>query len=287
LLYAWYQKPLHSGFLMHSRSFFSKPHKWHFLINRFLAVFSRCNFNAAVNEGVNKMHAILLNNGYSLEEVNRALVLAVNKHNGTYHKREVAQPKDASEHNTHLVGQASLTQPSTRQLMGCNPLKIPFVSDAFCARVRKLVNDLNLPFRVIFMKSRQVRHLGVNPAPLKKCVGKCQICRILPQKLRCGLGNVVYEAACKLCGARYVGRTTRDLYSRLSQHKAELANVDTRGPLPCHAVEHGREASRIENFGFKVVARGRGKVDTNIKEALCIESRRPEINRKEELSLFV
>ena len=179
------------------------------------------------------------------------------------------------------------SQRDVRACMGCNPLKIPYLSDEFAGRVRKLVNDLNLPMKVIFMKSKQVTHLGVNPAPLRKCTGKCQVCDILPEKLRCGLGNVVYEANCKICGANYVGRTTRNLYSRISQHKAELTMKDLRGPLPAHAMEHGSEASSIGNFRFDVIARGRGRIDTNIKEALCIEGRKPEINRKEELSLFV
>ena len=274
---------------MHANSFFNDGQKWHFLINRFIAVLERCNTSAGVNRNINHMHRLLLDNGYPLQRVNRALVIAVQKHNTKLDKK--------GEHNNESVNRPESTQPdpsnktigpvNIRKEMGKNPLKIPFLSETFDSKVRKLVNELNLPFRVVGGKARQVNQIGVNPAPQGKCRGRCQVCRALPESLNCKMGNVVYEASCKVCDGRYIGKTSRNLYGRLSQHKSELQRMDERGPLPAHLLEHGRATGSLLDFKFDVMARAHGGVETAIKEALCIDMHRPAINRKEEKQFFM
>ena len=297
-VYQWYQKPTHSGFLMHRRSFFNGTQKKHFLINRFVAVFERCNTSRGLNTNTRKMHALLTSNGYCLQEVNRALVIAVQKYNI---KRNLTVVNDNSSSPGGIETTLGQNEPVTRadrdagntgplnfrKIMGINPIKIPFVSDAFTAKVKKLINRLNLPLRVVNDKARQVGQLGVNPAPAEKCRGRCQICRILPKNAHCRMGNVVYEASCKHCNGSYIGKTARNLYGRMSQHKSELDRMDQRGPLPAHLLEHGLEAGSLNDFEFKVVTSATGGVETSIKEAICIDCYRPGINRKEERQFFL
>ena len=284
VVYEWYQKSTHSGFLMHRLAFFDRIQKMHFMINRFIAVFERNNTCSGLNKGVNKMHALLLANGYSLQEVNRSLVLAANKHNDI--RRLAATPTPVEGLSPPVSGDRARPR-DIRRLMGTNPLKIPYVSKEFHGKVRRLVRDLNLPLRVITGKCRQVGQLGPNPVPTAKCLTRCQICRALPEKMSCRMGNLVYEACCKKCGESYIGKTARNLYCRLSQHKFELDHMDAKGPLPAHLQEHEQNIGGLGDFDFRVMARGRGGVEVAIKEALCIDCYRPSINRKEEKQFFM
>ena len=293
VVYEWCQKDLHSGFLMHKCSFFSSSQKWHFMINRFVAIFGRCNTSAGVNKGVKKMHAQLIENGYKLEEVNRSLVIAVQKYNnpstrasGLRNSVAGSVPSPLQKKVSAGVGHKA-PRINIREHMGVNPLKLPFISDEFHRRARKLVNDLNLPLKVVYQQSRQIKQLGANPVPPKKCATRCQVCLELPEKLNCRLGNVVYEAVCRRCGEQNIGKTSRNLYSRLSQHKSELSHMDPRGPLPSHLREHGATSGGLADFQFDVVARAKGKIETTIKEALCIDCFGPAINRKEERQFFI
>jgi len=259
------------------------------MINRFVAVLERCNTNAGVNRHVNRMHGLLLNNGYSLQQVNRSLVIAVQKFNDKNNlpRPDPEAPGGASAPPDAARGREARGTWDTRKEMGKNPLKIPFLSETFDGKVRKLVSDLNLPFRVVGSKARQISQIGVNPAPAEKCRGRCQVCRALPKDLNCRMGNIVYEASCRMCDSRYIGKTSRNLYGRLSQHKSELQRMDPRGPLPAHLAEHGKAEGKLRDFQFEVLARARGGVETAIKEAICIDIHRPRINRKEEKQFFL
>ena len=241
------------------------------MANRFVSIFERCNNDLGANVGVNKIRRQLESNGYAPFDIKRAFQAAIHKFN---QKRE---------------DRANGVAPAPKRLnlllshnSGVSPIKLPFLSDAFSTRVKKLIAQLKLPLVLITAKSRQIKDVGFSRPAAEKCVSKCQVCPHLPKKVYCKLANVVYEATCKLCKGTYIGKTSSSLYNRLTAHKFDLTHGSPSGPLSQHLLEHGVEHANLDGFGWKVVLRGVTPIDTSIKESMAIRWFEPELNRKEE-----
>ena len=271
LRYSWYQKSTHSGFMMHRLSFYSFRQKLNFMTNRFVSVFERCNNDMGANVGVNKIRGQLEANGYAPIDIRRAFQAAIFKFNQKREDRAngvVAAPKKL---NLLLASNS-----------GVSPIKLPFLSDLFTTRVKKLITQLNLPFVLITARSKQIKDVGFSKPSADKCVKKCQVCPCLPKKAHCKLANVVYEATCKLCKGTYIGKTSSSLYNRLTAHKFDLTHGSPSGPLSQHLLEHDIEHANLDSFDWKVVLRGNTPIDTSIKESMAIRWFEPDLNRKEE-----
>ena len=94
---------------------------------------------------------------------------------------------------------------------------------------------------------------------------KCEVPLVLKSR-------VVYELTCPGCKSRYVGQTVRHLTTRLNEHRKE----------PSAMFEHMRGCCPDEQFLFKVIDTTRDATKLLTLEAVHIEKRKPELNRREE-----
>ena len=58
---------------------------------------------------------------------------------------------------------------------------------------------------------------------------KCTVCSKSPIPIRCTQKDIVYQIDCGLCGAVYVGETSRPLKVRYQEHYRSAANPTAKG----------------------------------------------------------
>ena len=97
---------------------------------------------------------------------------------------------------------------------------------------------------------------------------------------RCREEGVTYEVVCE-CGARYIGESSRNAFSRGLEHRAALLKGDVNSPLVAHCIEaHG---GRMTKFTMNVTGRFRGDpTKRQISESIYIEKTDNILNRKDE-----
>ena len=318
----WYQKSMHSGFFMHFDAFCSTNTKWHFIINRFIAVFIRCNVSTQLAPAINFMFEQMIDNGYPSDMIWQCLRLACRKYNVFIEDGGCCTGSNASSglrtHNRDETGQTSRgprrpssaihgettagslardtaesgiegsRTPATDTKRQCM-LKLPFLSDVFTSKVKNLIHELELPLAVVQSRASQPKTLGFHPKTATSCGSRgCKFCTRLGDKFSCRTRGAVYKASCCLCGDEYIGMTNKRLKNRMSQHFGDLHRSDISKPLPAHGSEkHPGVTLTEEDFAFSVISTGREPVDTAICEALAIKNNAPAINRKFELTRFL
>lgn len=68
----------------------------------------------------------------------------------------------------------------------------------------------------------------------------------------CNTQNVIYLLKCP-CGLAYVGKTTRPLKTRISEHRSNIRNHDTRSPVAVHFTQASHNVSSLRYIGIELV----------------------------------
>ena len=103
---------------------------------------------------------------------------------------------------------------------------------------------------------------------------------------------VVYNYTCCSCNATYIGKTSRHLHQRVSEHVGISSRTGkTLGAPPFSAIrEHAITAGHpIDPLQFKIISSASHSLDLAIHEALLIQKEKPSLNIQgpsSELSLF-
>ncbi len=95
--------------------------------------------------------------------------------------------------------------------------------------------------------------------------------------------NVVYVFRCVSCNASYVGKTTRHLHCRVSEHKGVSDRTGAVRKVALDAsssiLSHIKTSSHAVSFSdFSVIARAQSDFFLKIKESLIINRDRPSLN---------
>ena len=94
------------------------------------------------------------------------------------------------------------------------------------------------------------------------------------------LSKVVYCLSCINCDSSYVGKTSRNICVRLSEHQAQVHNNDSS------VMKHMRESGHTIDWNWKIL----DKADTDqkllLKEMLHINKRNPKLNVQKSSELF-
>ena len=95
--------------------------------------------------------------------------------------------------------------------------------------------------------------------------------------------NIVYELECVHCAGTYVGKTSRPLFRRLQGHKSIL-KPSGRSVLYDHltVAHHDIVNPSIECFKVSILEHCFGTSELAIREAACIDSRKPMMNARQE-----
>ena len=148
--------------------------------------------------------------------------------------------------------------------------EIPFISDKIDNKIRSIFKKENLNVK-IYHKSKTLRQI------LKKTSNPpCNLreCPINNNKI-CHKQHTVYKAICSKCNKFYIGSSIRPLHERAREH--------IRGPS---SIAKHNETCK-SSFKFQIIDRGQNITSIRYKEALHIQSEKPEINSKQEATEFI
>lgn len=71
-------------------------------------------------------------------------------------------------------------------------------------------------------------------------------------KITCSTNNVIYLLKCP-CGLAYVGKTSRPLKTRISEHRSNIRNKDTKSPVAIHFTDKRHNVSTLKYQGIEQV----------------------------------
>ena len=105
------------------------------------------------------------------------------------------------------------------------PIIIPSTPGGMLAKMLKEVaekdNDSNIKLKIIEKGGRTLSRMfqNSNPTASEKC-GKenCYMDDQPEGRSKCHKNNILYEWECRKCGAKYIGESSRNFYSRSLEH---------------------------------------------------------------------
>ena len=98
---------------------------------------------------------------------------------------------------------------------------------------------------------------------------------------RCRDEGVTYEVKCLECGGKYVGETSRNAFTRGTEHRTGIHRRDKESTLYNHCIEE--HDGKIAKFQMKVTGRFKGDpMKRQITESINIEQEDHLLNRRDE-----
>ena len=155
--------------------------------------------------------------------------------------------------------------------------KVQFVSDAFNSTIRRILRKHNIPARLVNPRGRTLQQLMRKKTETSPACPRRNAC---PAPEICQKTSVIYQASCRLCGADYVGMTTRHLHDRMREHiYAAKQKLSSAAFGDHYKMDHPNKTPEIT---FKILKRCQDELRLHIEEAMCIQALRPSLNRREE-----
>ena len=188
--------------------------------------------------------------------------------------RNEATLEDKLRHNGYSNEDLRRIDPSRRRPPNRTPpgqifyLDLPFLGEATEHRIRKAFAREGVYIRVYHRSTSLLDVVRPRQREILRCArASCPTA----DTSTCFLRNVVYRITCTPCGRYYIGSTTRHLHDRIREH-TETGRGST---VHDHLTACGGGAARIQ---VQVLAREKDEVNTRLREAILIKSRRPELN---------
>ena len=178
------------------------------------------------------------------------------------HEKKTKKPKRTSQQNRRPT-------PLT--------LNLPFISDTFNHNVRRILDRHNIPARLTNRRSTTILQLATKTnTPNTTCRSKT-----CPSPTICQLTNVVYEATCTLCQQTYIGQTRRKLHDRIREHTYAARKHDYTSAFGEHYA-NTHPNTTTPNITFKILKRTSDTLRLHIEEAYAIQTKSPQLNRRDE-----
>ena len=145
------------------------------------------------------------------------------------------------------------------------PIIIPSTPGGILAKMLKEVaekeNDSNIKFKIIEKGGRTLARMfqNSNPTATREC-GKvdCFMDNQPEGGNLCHKSNILYEWECRKCGAKYIGETSRNFYSRSLEHIEKYVGKSDESFIQ----NHQKECHQNQEADFKV------KVKKSFRDAL-------------------
>ena len=156
-------------------------------------------------------------------------------------------------------------------------LNLPFISDTFNHNVRRILDRHNIPARLTNRRNTTILQLATKTnTPNTTCRSKT-----CPSPTICQLTNVVYEATCTLCQQTYIGQTRRKLHDRIREHTYAACKHDNTSAFGEHYA-NTHPNTTTPNITFKILKRTSDTLRLHIEEAYAIQTKSPQLNRRDE-----
>ena len=88
---------------------------------------------------------------------------------------------------------------------------------------------------------------------------------------------LVYKFTCASCSSSYIGETCRHFKTRIEEH----IKKDNKSQIFKHLLSTAMCFDSINSLCFKIIDKANSKFDLKIKEALHINSRKPNLNAQQ------
>ena len=252
LKYGWHTKSTHSNITLNKNSWLPCHVKQNFIRNSVKSVNDKCSDEISRNIAFKKLNTRLKDNGFGDVDCNRVLQKKGNKLN--------------------------------RNNKRFTYLKLDFINDRCYNKINRIIKKYNFPIKVIMKPSKflyQRLNVEMNSA-IKH--NDCKVCKLMPDGYMCNIKFLVYCFICIYCNKKYIGQTCRPFYIRYREHASSLRMKNTNSALSEHSkTDHGNNMS-IDDFRIEIMKKCNSPVATRIMEAQLIESQRPQINRKNEIT---
>ena len=166
-------------------------------------------------------------------------------------------------------------------------LKVPYISEFVSYEILRFVKRRGLKISVTFTPGRKLQDIFCKSRPLdgSKCTSNnCNICQMLEDNVNCYTSHPVYMITCNLCNEVYIGKSSRTLSHRLSEHLRYARNPNSTSYRDEALAVHYRDqhAGLQPLLSFKLLAVERSTITRKISEALYIQRFNPQLNDKEE-----
>ncbi|XP_028416688.1 uncharacterized protein LOC114540877 [Dendronephthya gigantea] len=251
----WHTKSANKGLMLNAKSHHPEHIKRAAIGNTIKTYTSICSNDTLLQEAERKFERRARRNGYDSKYVNKVKATKSKK-------------------------RASKTEaPST--------FTIPFISSQFTNDIRRAVQRTDLNVRIVERSQSSLKNLLAESRPYDNtCTNpsKCSVCSRSLLPIRCSQKDVVYQINCDLCGATYVGETSRPLAVRFQEHYRSAANPTAKSYKNMAFAKHYSELHRGQKpkLSIKILKKTKGSVERKITEALFIQKLKPDLNGKYE-----
>ena len=142
--------------------------------------------------------------------------------------------------------------------------------------MKKLINEFypQVKLNIVFTNNFQIKNFFKFKDTLEDCLRS----------------SVTYKFSCCWCDATYLGKTSRHLFVRESEHlgRSYRSNQILSSPpfsaIRDHAITTGHAINR-ENFS--IIANAKSEFELNIKESILIKQMSPSLNNTDSYKLRV
>ncbi len=203
--FCWYKKPFHSGNTMTHDAMQPYHVKRNIIINTFRCINTH---SSSVDNYVNRVGIAktnFLNAGFSMSEITSAELLALTS--GCKPRPNPSTVQNNTNNNNSI-------------------LKLPFLNTHTNNQINKLVTASNLPISVVYIPGPSISSI-FKPRDKTQNICLCDICGNF-DKVSCKWTNLVYQFCCQHCHLFYIGKTTRTLAERFSEHSSSIRKLDKK-----------------------------------------------------------
>ena len=255
-----YIKPTNSGIVLHASSAHPTATKHNMVRNMFHRAFNNSSSKEKGESSVDKIRALLLQNGYSPKLLKRLL-------------REVRLARTSGSRRKRKTGEDGY-------------LTLPYIDERLLCKVKHVVKRSGLNVRLAWRNEKKLKKQLVRSAFTQpRCPGgsRCHLCKS-GFKGQCAQKNVVYMLRCKECDANgvrteYLGETKRPVRLRYNEHLRDAISRKADTPMGDHfRIAHPSANSTPPPFDAQVVYRATDHPDRKIAESILIRKKQPKLN---------
>ena len=254
---SWYRKPTDTGLTLNFHSLSPMKYKRSVVIGFVHRIYRSCSSWKFIHSGLENAKEILLNNQYPINFIEDIFKKTLNKiiesnQNISISEDNESEVSESEENNSELDPNGCLHNISEKDKYRFFVNYRGKPTEHFAQSLRKL----NAPLKVVMTLTKTKDEISYLKTPV-------------PHMLQ---NNVVYQINCPSCNASYVGKTSRHLKQRFSEHMGSSGIMR----------KHFESCSAISSEQcIKIIGKAKGDRLLSL-EALFIHRIKPSLNIKDE-----
>jgi len=215
---------------------------------------NRCSQRSFFPKHTDQFYQKLKQNGYSSSYISSAITSS-----------------SSTSLSSNIHPSSSSVSSSSSSILPPIYISLPFISDKLQFSIRKCLNSMEVPIRIVNKSRNTLRSTLKKLHPSRTCNKKS--CPISNDKL-CFQNTIVYSIRCKTCNSLYIGSTKQAFHTRVSQH---LSSSNS-------AIKNHMDTTHHAEFDYKVLKKCFNIKNMLFSEAILIKKMSPSMNRQHEMN---